>query len=123
MITLQHIRKLALSLPGSEESTSYGTPAFKVAAKLFNRMRDKEDAFVIFLNSVEERATFISENPELFYNTDHYKGYAAVLVRTTIGESEFRAVMEAAWRRIARKRDIVEFESQSPATWNEKSRS
>jgi hypothetical protein len=113
MITLHFIRKLAESLPGSEEGTSYGTPAFRAGGKLFLRLHDKEDAIVVFVDSVEEQQNLISQNPESFYLTDHYKGYAAVLVKTTISEVEFQALVEMAWRRVARKRDIVEFE-QNP---------
>ena len=45
-----------------------------------------------------------------FYITDHYEGYPAVLVRPTIEESTFRDVMEVAWRRVARRKDITEYE-------------
>ena len=33
------VRRIALRLPGAEEGTSYGTPAFKVRKKLFARLR------------------------------------------------------------------------------------
>jgi len=33
-VTLDTVRKLALELPGVEESTAYGAPAFKVGGKL-----------------------------------------------------------------------------------------
>jgi hypothetical protein len=76
------------------------------------RLHDKEDAIVVLLNSVEEQQDLICRDPSTFYITDHYEGYAAVLVRPTIAEREFRNLMELAWRRVARKKDLAEFERQ-----------
>ena len=102
---------LANRLPGSREEPSYGTPGFKVGKKLFARMHQKEDAIVILLNSVEEQADLIDTNPDLFYITDHYVGYAAILVRPEISEEEFFKLLEHAWRTRARKSDIREYEA------------
>ncbi len=106
MITMDVIRKIAKTFPGTEEGTSYGTPAIRVAKKLMLRLHDKEDAIVVLLNSIDEQQALIASDPLTFYITDHYKGYAAVLVRPTIPEAEFRELMELAWRRVARKRDL-----------------
>lgn len=110
MITLNTIRDFAKPLPGSEEGTSYGTPAFRVGKKLFVRIHDVEDAIVIFLDSVEEQQALIAQDAATYYITDHYEGYAAVLVRATVSEKAFRNIMENAWRRVARKKDLAAFE-------------
>ena len=110
MITLKEIREFSATFPGMEEGTSYGTPAFRVGKKLLLRMHDTEDAIVVMLGSVEEQQELIAKSPRTFYITDHYEDYAAVLVRPTISKNKFRDLMETSWRRIARKRDIAEFE-------------
>jgi hypothetical protein len=110
VITFALVEEIAKSFPGTEVSTSYGTPAIKVGKKLILRLHQKEDAIVVLLNSVEEQQHLISRDPMAFYITDHYAGYPAVLVRPTIEESTFREVMETAWRRVARKKDIAEYE-------------
>ena len=110
MITFTLVEEIAKSFPGTKVSTSYGTPAIKVGKKLILRLHQKEDAIVVLLNSVEEQQHLISRDPMAFYITDHYAGYPAVLVRPTIEESTFREVMEIAWRRVARKKDIAEYE-------------
>ena len=110
MITFTLVEAIAKSFPGTKVSTSYGTPAIKVGKKLILRLHQKEDAIVVLLNSVEEQQHLISRDPMAFYITDHYAGYPAVLVRPTIEESTFREVMEIAWRRVARKKDIAEYE-------------
>lgn len=111
MITFDQIKKLASDLPGTQISTSYGTPAIKVGRKLMLRMNEKEDAIVILLNSVAEQQELIAQDPMAFFITDHYAGYPAVLVRPTVEETTFRKLLELAWRRVARKSDIAEFES------------
>ncbi len=110
MITFTLVEEIAKSFPGTKASTSYGTPAIKVGKKLILRLHQKEDAIVVLLNSVEEQQHLISRDPMALYITDHYAGYPAVLVRPTIEESTFREVMEVAWRRVARKKDIAEYE-------------
>ncbi len=106
MIDLQVIRKLAAHLPGAEEGTLYGTPAFRVGKKLMLRLHNDEDAIVVLLNSVAEQEALIARDPMAYYITDHYRGYGAVLVRPTIDESEFADLLELAWRRVARKKDL-----------------
>jgi len=113
MITLNTIRQLIKRLPGAEEGSSYGTPGFKVKNKLFARLHQKEDAVVILLNSVEEQQDLIAKDPMTYYITDHYEGYAAVLVRSTIDKQEFSALLEHAWRRVARKGDLNSFERRN----------
>ena len=110
MITFKWIEDLARSFPGADVSTSYGTPAIKVGKKLVLRMHQKEDAIVLLLNTVDEQQELIQHDPMAFYITDHYVGYPAVLVRSTVDKSVFRAQMERSWRRVARKSDLVAFE-------------
>ncbi len=111
MITFDLIKTLSKSFPGTEVSTSYGTPAIKVGKKLVLRMHQKEDAIVMLLNTVEEQQELLDRDPMAFYITDHYVGYPAVLVRPTVDESSFRDLMEKSWRRVARKSDLTEYEN------------
>lgn len=113
MITFSTIRKLAKEFPGTEEGTSYGTPALRVGKRLILRLHEKEDAIVLLLNSVEEQQELIAKDPLGFFITDHYKGYPAVLVRPTISEPEFRQLLELSWRRVAGKKDIAAYDQRS----------
>ena len=110
MMTFEKKRKIARRFPGTEEGTSYGTPAIKVGKKLILRLHQKEDAIVVLINSVDEQRNFIASDPLTFFITDHYENYPAILVRPTISESEFTGLFELAWRRVARKRDTDEYE-------------
>jgi len=42
-VTYETVRQIALTLPGAEEGTSYGTPACKVKGKLFARLHQDDD--------------------------------------------------------------------------------
>lgn len=110
MISLATIRRMIKRLPGAEEGTSYGTPGFRVKKKLFARLHGKEDAIVLLLNTVDEQQALIEKDPIVFYITPHYEGYAAILVRPIVEDDEFFELLEHAWRRVARKSDIAEFE-------------
>ena len=114
MIKLDDIRSMIQRLPSAAEAPSYGTPGFKVRKKLFARLHQKEDAIVVLLNSVQEQQELMARDPMTYYITDHYIGYAAVLVRPTIDESEFFSLLEHAWRRVAGKEDLREYERRSP---------
>ncbi len=53
-VTFDTVRQIAQTLPGAEESTSYGTPAFKVKGKLFARQHQDGESLVVGVD-FEER--------------------------------------------------------------------
>jgi hypothetical protein len=92
------VRPLALALPGVEEGTSYGTQAFRVRGKFFARLREDGDSLVLKCN-VYERRYLVEDMPEVFYVTDHYRDYPAVLVRlSAVAPALLRERLEASWR-------------------------
>jgi hypothetical protein len=93
----------ATGLPGIEHSTSYGTPALKVAGKLLLRVRDEET--LVLMCSLEEKDILMEAAPEIYFETEHYKGWPAVLARTDrISEAELGNRIAVAWRMIAPKK-------------------
>jgi hypothetical protein len=92
-----------LSLPGVEESTSYGTPAFKVKTKLIARFHQDGESLVIPVEFAD-REVLMAEQPEVFYITDHYLNYPYVLVRlSTVRADQLPDLLRQAWRRLAPK--------------------
>src|SRR5271163_4620935 len=79
-LTFKDVRKIALALKNVEESTSYGTPAFKAGGKLLARLREDGDSLVVG-TTFEERTEMMAAEPEVYYITDHYLKYPWVLVR------------------------------------------
>lgn len=78
-VTYEAIRELALTLPNTEESTSYGTPAIKVKGKLLLRLHDDGDKIVLKM-PFDRREELMAEDPATYFITDHYLNYPWVLV-------------------------------------------
>jgi hypothetical protein len=79
-MTFKDVRKMALSLGGVEESTSYGTAAFKVRGKLIARLKEDGESLVVG-TTFEQREEMMAADPETYFITDHYLKYPWVLVR------------------------------------------
>ena len=108
-VTYETVRQLALTLPGAEEGTSYGTLACKVAGKLFARQHQDGESVVIRVD-FEEREEIMSADPEKFYITDHYLNYPWMLVRLSkVGRDELSDLLLQSWRRAAPKRLLASF--------------
>ena len=83
-INFDTVRKIGLVLPGVEESTAYGAPALKVHGKLLACIpvnRSAEPGSLVVCVDREDRAELLDAAPDVYYVTDHYEGYSAVLVR------------------------------------------
>lgn len=101
-LTFEDVRKLALSLKNVEESTSYGTPAFKVDGKLIARLKEDGDSLVVG-TTFEEREEMMAADPRTYYITDHYLRYPWVLVRLSqMHIDALRDLLSRSWR-LARK--------------------
>ncbi|MEM9173647.1 MAG: MmcQ/YjbR family DNA-binding protein [Myxococcota bacterium] len=110
-MTWEKLCELFLAYPGVEESSSYGTPAFKVRKKLLVRVHQREPALVMRVESVDEQEALIEMDPKVFYVIDHYEGLPWVLARTSkLRKTQARALFEAAWRAQASKEQLAEFD-------------
>ena len=77
------VREIAGAFPDSEESTSYGQPAFKVRRKLFvwiSPDRAAEGALATYVED-GEKELLIESDPGLYFSTPHYEGCPIVLMR------------------------------------------
>jgi len=93
----------ARDLPGLAAATSYGTPALKVASKTFCRLKDA--ATLVLLCPAEQKTLLMEISPEIYFETDHYVGWPAVLIRLdAIADEELSLRLEDAWRFKASKR-------------------
>lgn len=99
MTSEDDVRELALALPRTIEKPSYGTPGFRVRDKLFARIRE-EGVLAIWCESLEEKDFLIEGDPEKFFTTPHYDGYAMVLVRLDAVDREELAELLAESARI-----------------------
>jgi hypothetical protein len=103
------VRAAAAHLPEVEESTWFGTPSLKVRGKSFTRLKDADT--LVVMCALDEKEMLMEAAPEVYFETDHYKGWPAVLVRLkSIKAAELRHRLEQAWRLKAPKRLVAELE-------------
>jgi hypothetical protein len=105
------VREIAGALPGAEEQTSYGEPAFKVDKKLFAWMSPNKEAVGALALRVdpEEKPLLIASKPDVYFETPHYHGYPIVLVRLEkISRRALEERIEDAWSLRAPKRLLAE---------------
>jgi len=97
--TWEDVVAFGLTLPEVGESTSYGTPSLKVAAKLMGRLRTEQDGgLALKCTATDKEALVSSENPA-FYRTPYYDGHAYVLVNLELAApTELFEMVEDAWR-------------------------
>lgn len=79
----QQLVKLGLELPEVVEDVWYRTPALKVRGKGFCRLKENGKDVVFFTEDVDEQQFLCASQPALYFITDHYKGWPAVLARLT----------------------------------------
>ena len=94
------VRKIARELPEVEDSTAYGSPAFKVRGKLLACIainKSAEPGSLVVRVDFDRRADLLAEAPDVYYVTDHYVNYPAVLVRLSrIGPDELKDLLVMA---------------------------
>jgi hypothetical protein len=109
-VTFDELRAYALALPGVEEGTSYGTPAFRVKGKFFVRLKEDGET-VVLKTDFYERDHLMESDPAAFFTTDHYRDYPSVLVRLpAVRPSQLRALVLDGWRRLAPRRLIDQYD-------------
>jgi hypothetical protein len=73
----------ALSLPGTELSTSYGKPAVKAASNgraFLYRGHEPETSFAVAID-LDTIEILKETDPATFWQSPHYEGWPAVLIR------------------------------------------
>ena len=92
---------LASLLPGVEEAMSWGTPGLKLKGRFLARLKEDGESLVLRIG-FERRDQLMQTSPGVFYITDHYAGYPAVLVRLpAVRKSVVEALLREAWCEVA----------------------
>jgi len=113
------VRRLALALPETSETTRHGTAAWSVQDKAFvwERPLRKADLAALGANApkgailgvrtadLEFKEMLLASNPDVFFTTPHFDGYPAVLVRLgKVAVKDLKGVVTEAWLTRAPKR-------------------
>ncbi|HXO22430.1 MAG TPA: MmcQ/YjbR family DNA-binding protein, partial [Thermoanaerobaculia bacterium] len=92
--------------------TSYGTAALRVKGKFYVRLRNDGESIVLKIGH-DAKEVLLQADPEVFFTTDHYNGYPAVLVRlATVRADDLRALLEDAWRLSGPKRLVAAWDDR-----------
>jgi hypothetical protein len=92
----EKLRLAARHLPEVEDSTWYGTPSLKVRGKSLCRVKDP--AIVVLMCPLEEKELLMEAVPDIYFETDHYRGWPAILIRIdAIPPADLELRMERAF--------------------------
>jgi len=107
---IERAYRLAQDLPGVEIGEWYGTPALKVGGKGFARL--KEPGILVVMCPLDLKDLLLEAEPDLYFETPHYHGYAAMLVRLgAIDDAQLRARLACAWREKAPRKLVKQGET------------
>ncbi len=108
VVNVQTVRRIAASLPETEDLSTSGALRFEVRGKGFawswhervepkRPRRPRLDVLAVRCPPEEKEAILLSD-PETFFTEDHYRGFPAVLVRLDkVSEKELRGLLTLAW--------------------------
>lgn len=115
-MTWKQLCTLGLELPDVVEGIWFRTPALKVRGKSFVRLKEDGQSVVFLLDSVDEQEFLIAARPDVYFITDHYRGYPAVLARlAALPPSECRHRLAQAWRIKAPKLLVKRCSAEGPS--------
>ena len=95
----EQLCKIGRALPEVVESRWYGTPALKVRGRGVVRLKEDGKSVVFLLADVDDQEWLIQARPEIYFITDHYRGWPSVLARLSkLPVAECRVRLEGAWK-------------------------
>ena len=112
MATFDDVRRLALALPETDEKLSWGTPSWRVKGKGFvwERPLRKADLKALgdaapadnplgaHVEHLVAKEALLRSDPDVYFTTPHFDGYAAVLVRLDrIALPDLEELIAEAW--------------------------
>ena len=123
MATENDLRRLCLALPEvTGEGLDYGVRnkekvrgmvwAFKIRPDPKKGRIPSTDRVAIRVASLEEKEMILASDAEIFFTEPHYNGYPAVCAWLgRISEDELEELLQGAWRCLAPKALVKEFDS------------
>jgi hypothetical protein len=112
-MTFDDVKEIAEEFPGVVEDTHYGTRALKVKGQMFVRLKEDGETLVVRCDMIS-RDMMLTAEPKLFYITDHYKNFPAILLRlNAVRVKRLREIVEDAWRFRAPKKLVAEYDAKN----------
>jgi hypothetical protein len=110
VVDWETVREIALALPEAEDASG-DRPAFRVRGKLFAwKSRPRDGGALAVRVDADEKQLILQSNPDVYFETPHYHGYPAVLIRLEqIDRGELAERIEDAWMTRVPKRLAAEY--------------
>lgn len=87
-----------LALPGVEQGSTYGKPALKFRGKMLAATTAPDSGSFVLAVALVEKDVLMETDPATFWETDHYRGWPAVLVRYgTVANDRIVLLLARAW--------------------------
>jgi hypothetical protein len=100
---LERLLALTAELPEVSVGTSYGDPSLRVKDKAFVTLKDEQT--LVLRIPLEHKELLLTTAPEIYYETDHYKGWPGLLIRLpVITDDELAFRLRESWLYKAPKR-------------------
>lgn len=132
MATWEDVQRIALSLPGTSEGTTFANQAWMVGKHAFVWRRPLNQAdlkrwgtaeppppdgpiLAAYVADLDEKDALVTEEPDVFFTIEHFTGFRAVLIRLdTIDVERLEDVITDAWLVRAPKRLAADFLAEHP---------
>ena len=113
MPTADDVRRIALSLPETEERLTWGEhPTFRVRDKIF-AILSGDDASVRVKASLAEQQALVASDPETFAVAPYVGRYGWVTIQLAgVEPGHLRELLVEAWRQTAPKRLVSAYDRQ-----------
>lgn len=100
-VSFATVCELASALPGVEQAMTWGTPGLKLKGRFLARLKEDGESLVLRIGFAR-RDQLMQASPSVFYITDHYAGYPAVLVRLpAVRKNVLATLLREAWCEVA----------------------
>jgi hypothetical protein len=107
-VTFDTVRKIGLTLPGVEVSTTYGVQSLKVHGQLLACPainKSAEPGSLVIRVDMDRRAELLEGDPATYYITDHYAAYPSVLVRLSkVNPDVLKDLLLMSWNFVTSKK-------------------
>ncbi len=110
-------RRIALSLPGAEESSHMGSPDFRVGGRIFATLASQNQGFGNLMLTPEQQADFVAEQPDLFLPVSGGWGrMGATHIRLALASEDLlTGALQAAWKIRGEKNSRTRAKAKSAA--------
>jgi hypothetical protein len=108
VVNKDDLQRIALSLAGVEEkspgSYEFSRDGRMMLAPYLEKVHPKKarvkryDMFVVRVADADDKEALLAGDPDVFFTTDHYNGYATVIVRLdAVDEVWLAEIVDDAW--------------------------